>query len=115
MSFLTSLPVELVTKIVSYVSPRHGLAALRLTNKTLSVIATPFYFHTIPFYPEWEWDSENYEPFPNQIEYKASYFRNILDDDHLKKLVKKVAIYTCNPNCVSTLTKSGSECQILMR
>lgn len=99
---LTSLPVELVTKIVSYVSPRRGLATLRLTCKTLNAIATPLYFHTVPLYPDWEWDEKD-EPFPNHIEYEALYFKSILDSANLKELVKKVEIFTCNPDCVSIL------------
>ena len=96
-----SLPVELVTKIVSHVSLRQSLAALRLTNHTLNTISTPFYFSTVPLYPEWDEEEKPDPPFPNHIDYDARYFKSILDSENLKKLVNKVEIYTCNPDCVS--------------
>jgi hypothetical protein len=99
MTSLVSLPVELVTKIASHV-PRRDLATLRLTCRTLKEIVTPYYFSTVPIYPEWHEDEAPDPPFPNHIDYESRYMRNILDDEHLKKLVKKVQIYTCNPDCV---------------
>lgn len=98
-----SLPVELITNVVSHVPERNCLATLRLTNQILNTIATPYFFAAVPLYPEWSEDSEHDPPFPNQIEYEAFYFRNILEDERLSKLIKKVEIYTCNPDCVSIL------------
>ena len=103
MASLAALPVELVTKIVSHAVSKRDIAALRLTNRTLNQIATPFYFSTVPLYPEWDEEETPDPPFPNQIEYEARYLNNILDDEKLKRLVKKIEIFTCNPDCVSSL------------
>ncbi|KAF2442926.1 hypothetical protein P171DRAFT_474243 [Karstenula rhodostoma CBS 690.94] len=97
---LMSLPIELINKIVFHIPQRSDLAALRLTSQTLNTISTPYYFSTVPLYPDWDEDSVSGGlPFPNSIEYDVRYFANILDSDNLKKLVRKVVIYLCNPDC----------------
>lgn len=103
MPSLASFPVELVTRVVSLTVSRQDLAALRLTSRALEEIATPFYFSTVALYPEWDEDGAPDPPFPNQIKYEAQYLANILDDERLKTLVKKIEIYTCNPDCVSAM------------
>jgi hypothetical protein len=97
---LLSLPIELINRIVFYVPRRSDLATLRLTSQTLNTISTPYYFATVPIYPDWEEETAPDSPFPNAIEYTIQYFANILDSDKLKRLVRKVEIYMCNPDCV---------------
>lgn len=103
---LTSLPAELVDKVVYHVSQRSDLATLRLTSKTLNAISTPYYFATVPVYPEWKErdEEEGIRPYPNQVEYHARYLASILTDMRLNVLVRKLDIYLCNPNCVSVET-----------
>jgi hypothetical protein len=97
---LMSLPVELINKIVFHVPRRSDLATLRLASQTLNTISTPYYFATVPIYPDWDKETMPKPPFPNAIEYSVLYFENILDSDKLKRLVRKVEIYMCNPDCV---------------
>lgn len=54
---------------------------------------------------EWEasacrpqWAREN---FPGPSDYDAAVFLNILDNERLRGLVKKVEVYTCETHCVS--------------
>ncbi|OAG01549.1 uncharacterized protein CC84DRAFT_1262603 [Paraphaeosphaeria sporulosa] len=99
-SNLSSLPIELIDKIVLHVPQRSDLATLRLTSQMLNAISTPYYFATVPIFPDWDEDSAiDGLPFPNQVEYHPRYFASILDSEKLKKLVRKVEIYLCNPDC----------------
>ncbi|KAJ4291847.1 hypothetical protein N0V90_009743 [Kalmusia sp. IMI 367209] len=77
------------------------LASLRLTNRTFESIATPLYFASVPLHTHWS-DDEGEKvdpPWPNGIDYDAPLFANVLDNERLKKLVKKVDVYMCNSDC----------------
>ncbi|KAF2870040.1 hypothetical protein BDV95DRAFT_608063 [Massariosphaeria phaeospora] len=117
MAELTSLPNELLDRIVSYVHVKADLANLRLVSPALKAVTTSFYFATVPLYAHWraienydhdDHDDEHEEDAveiaphmrtPNNVNYNADAFKSILDCEALNKLVKKVDVYTCNPDC----------------
>jgi hypothetical protein len=122
------LPNELLVRIFSHVHVKADLANLRLVSHAFESIATEFYFATVPLYAHWETEKDEGQDnkeagkdgadggvgtkthtteapkscmqTPNNINYDSRIFKNILDNDRLKTLVKKVDIYTCNPDCV---------------
>ncbi|KAL5417940.1 hypothetical protein PMIN06_002387 [Paraphaeosphaeria minitans] len=104
-----SLPIELIDRIVFHVSQRSDLATLRLTSHTLNAIATPYYFATIPMLPDSDVGSvSGCLPSPNRIEHHTRYFSSILNSEKLRKLVRKVEIYFCNPDYVNAgISKPG--------
>jgi hypothetical protein len=77
----------------------------------LNDLSKPFYFATVPLYAHWGYDDpEDAEPnmntqasmrTPNDVNYNAGIFKNILENEELRNLVNKVDVYTCNPDCVS--------------
>jgi hypothetical protein len=102
MSPLSDLPNELLDRIVTFLPKKSDIANLRLVNHPLSAVATRAYFRSVPLYAYWLSDEDSPPPaFPNNIDYDAHFFKNILDSDSLKALVKEADIYTCNPDCVS--------------
>jgi hypothetical protein len=101
MAEVASLPNELLDRIISYVRVRRDLANLRLVNRALDDLTKPLYFATVPLYAHWA-DNSTVRT-PNDANYNAGIFKNILDDEKLRKLVKRVDIYTCNPDCVGSL------------
>lgn len=116
MASLNSLPNELLGRIFAFVNCKSDLASLRLVDQSLNYVATEYYFASVPLYPHWlglenphddEYDYDGYVPFPNDIVYDARMFKNILESEQLKRLVKKVDIYTCNPDCVGWMIRNG--------
>ena len=122
MAALGSLPNELLDRVISYVHAKADLANLRLVSRAFDDATTPFYFATVPLYAHW-WNDENSDEegdgsdkqdadeedgmntkpsmrTPNDVNYNARTFKNILDNERLSRLVKKVVVYTCNPDCV---------------
>jgi len=113
MPSLSTLPNELLRGIVASLDDKSAVGNLRLTNRHLNAIATEEYFARVPLYAHWG-PMETYDPpWPNNIDYDAAMFRNILDSDKLSKLVKRVDIYTCNPDCVSTVIRLVCNCTTL--
>lgn len=53
-----SLSIELVHKIFFHVARRADLAVLRLTSQMMNTISTPYYFATVPIFPDWDEDSK---------------------------------------------------------
>lgn len=104
MPSFESLPNEVLDQIVGRLTCRRDIGNVRLINRFLNTIAKPSYFASVALYPHWEDDEDLMDdnpPFPNNIEYDVANFKNILDDDGIRPLVKSVDIYTCNPDCVS--------------
>jgi len=118
MAVLATLPNELLDRIVSFVHVKKDLAHLRLLSRAWNDLSKPYYFATVPLYAHWEpeLDDDDDEDedvnkeagpntkacmrTPNDADYNAAIFKNILDDENVRTLVKKVDIYTCNPDCV---------------
>lgn len=119
MAYISNLPNEMLARIGAFISKRLDLANLRLVNRRLSAVATEAYFANIALYPDWvdavedegekeEWQLEVEERrkaanWPNAIVYDVASFQRILDNKDFKRLVKRVTVYMCNPDCVSTL------------
>jgi hypothetical protein len=114
MPSIHSLPTEIFDRFVSYIHVKAALANLRLVNRAFNDLTTSVYFATVPLYAHWvptdDDDDDDDDGFgeimpenmntPNNIHYDAWIFKNILDSKRLKRLVNKVVIYTCNPDCV---------------
>lgn len=104
-SYLLSCPDEVLTAFVSYVVCKADLASLRLTNCQFEAIATPFYFASVPLYAQWErGDGNAFVKSPSDVDYDVRVFAHILDNERFKRMVKKVDVYTCNPDCVSAVS-----------
>lgn len=102
MASLIVLPNELLSRVVASLDRRSDIAAVRLVNRQLEETASRIYFARVPLYAEWEnRDAEDFVPWPNDINYDARMFKNLLDSEKLKKLIQRVDIYMCNPDCVS--------------
>lgn len=105
MASLNTLPKELLCRVSNFLDRKVDLANCRLVNRRLGEAATRSYFETVPLYADWapndpdEPDKD--PPWPNNIAYDARMFKNILDSDKIRGLVRRVDIYTCNPDCVS--------------
>jgi hypothetical protein len=118
MAVLTALPNELLDRVVSFVHVKKDLAHLRLVSRAWNDLSKPYYFATVPLYAHWEREVDDEDEdcdkeagrntkssmrTPNDADYNAEIFKNILEYEEVRKLVKKVDIYTCNPDCVSIL------------
>ncbi|CAI6334267.1 unnamed protein product [Periconia digitata] len=101
MFTITSLPVEVLTRIVSYSPTKHDLASLRLTSRLFNDIAVKQLFSTTTLYAHYE-DSDSNDSDLDSSEcdvYDAQTFKNAIDDNELRKHIRKVDVYTCETHC----------------
>lgn len=104
MPSLMTLPVELLSKIVGFLDAKSDVANTRLVSHGIESIAAEKLFETATLYPQWftEGDKLDIEDgLPGPLGYEAKVFMNLVDHERLKKFVKKIEIYTCEPHCVS--------------
>lgn len=99
MATLEALPSELISHIIRCLAAKRDVANVRLVSRRLNLIAYEVLFETVSLYPQWSTD-ENEDAHP-ATGYDATVFKNILEHATLRQLVKKVILYTVEPNCVT--------------
>ena len=89
MVSLTSLPTEILTRVVAQLPSKEDISNIRLTSRFLNDIATPKLFSTVALYAHWRSESSDGEVESDLSEkediYDARQFKNILNEKKLSK------------------------------